>query len=183
MEKDFLMKIVITKSQSENREELKTFFKIIITDTFKNDDIKFSEADIVKQTQYQLSILDKSLNSHDGIFLIAKDNNKIIGTIAITHPNELITENLSEDLTNVPEIASVYVLPEYQGKGVGSLLFQAAIKHLQEKDINAFVLDSPFKRAQQFWTKKLGLPIVILKNYWAKGKDHLIWYCKVKSFE
>lgn len=38
----------------------------------------------------------------------------------------------------------------------------------------AFVLDSGFISAQVYWKKKLGEPVVVVKNYRGDGTDYLI---------
>jgi ribosomal protein S18 acetylase RimI-like enzyme len=57
------------------------------------------------------------------VFLVAKDGDKVIGVCSvIKHPDK-------------NQLASIYVLPEYQGRGVGSLFWAEAQKHFDaDKD-------------------------------------------------
>ena len=99
----------------------------------------------------------------------------IAGTIALTIPSKLITDNVTFDLINIPEVAAFYVIPQFQKQGVGSLLLKSLIKYMQKAHIDSFVLDSGYKKAQKFWIKKLGKPTIILKDYWKKDSHHMIW--------
>jgi GNAT superfamily N-acetyltransferase len=78
-------------------------------------------------------------------------------------------------LESVPEIKCVYVLPELQGNGVGTILFREMLSHLRNKGIERFCLDSGYRRAKAFWTKRLGDPSVVLPDYWGKDAHHMIW--------
>lgn len=65
--------------------------------------------------------------------------------------------------------------PHYQRNGVGNVLLKAMYSAMRQKGIKEFVLDSGYKTAQQIWTKKFGEPQYLLKDYWGKANDHMIW--------
>ncbi len=67
-------------------------------------------------------------------------------------------------------------MPEYQGKGIGTMLLNAILACLRQKGVSEFCLDSTYKKAQSYWTKKLGQPSVTLKDYWGKGLNYMIWH-------
>ena len=62
-------------------------------------------------------------------FFLAKDGDKVVGVCSVTrHPDK-------------NQLQSIYVLPEYQRKGVGALLWQEAQTHFDaDKDIVASVV-------------------------------------------
>ena len=171
------MNISITIPKKENIRELHNLFAIVITDSFKKDGID-DENGIQNEVEKQLELLNQNFDyiNSDTFFLIAMIKDKIIGTIAYSKPNNIIVKNLNIDLSNIPEITSVYVLLEFQRQGVGSLLFKEILKYLKQKNINNFYLDCGYKNSQSFWTKKLGKPTLTLKDYWGEELDHLIWY-------
>jgi len=126
---------------------------------------------------------DFATQGQEEYFLIAHAQNKVVGTIAYGKVSTLISENVSIGNSNIPEVKSVYVLPEFQNQGIGSLLFQRILLVLTQHNIEAFYLDSGYRKAKTFWQKKLGAPTYTLENYWGKGSHHMIWYCLVKDCE
>lgn len=166
----------ITRPRKIDSEELHILFQTTIADAFKRDGIDDPDG-ILDEVKKQMEFLNQDYESKGSklFFLIARTEEKIIGTIAYSKPSELIRSNLKVDCQNIPEITSVYILPEYQGKGVGTLLFNAIMVCLLNKKTELFCLDGGYKKSQSFWIKKLGDPTVTLKDYWGKGLDHLIW--------
>ncbi|MBP3887445.1 MAG: GNAT family N-acetyltransferase [Cellulosilyticum sp.] len=79
---------------------------------------------------------------------IMLDGGKIIGTSAYCGSRD-------EKLKGYGEVVSIYLLPEYMGKGYGKKLFQAVINKLQEegyKSIYLWVLEGN-SRAIKFYEK------------------------------
>lgn len=178
------MDIFITRPQTEDTEEIYNLFKIVIADAFKQDGIDDNNG-IQEEVEKQSGFLDQDFKSHgnDVFFLIARTEKQIVGTIAYSKANHLIKDSLKIDLQNVPEITTVYILPEFQGKGIGSLLFNAILISLLHKNVDEICLDGGYKKSQSYWIKKLGNPTVILKDHWGKGLDHLVWHCKLKDLQ
>ena len=79
------------------------------------------------------------------------------------------------------EVGTVFVLPDYQKMGVGNLLLNTMIFTLKSKGIEEFCLDSGYTSAQKIWKKKFGDPNYLLKDYWGKGHDHMIWRIKISD--
>jgi GNAT superfamily N-acetyltransferase len=79
-------------------------------------------------------------------------------------------------------LGSLYVLPHFQGKGVGSALIQSMITFLHELGVEQFCLDSGFKSAQKRWLRKFGEPYKIAKDFWGEGSDHMVWLCQVTDY-
>lgn len=80
------------------------------------------------------------------------------------------------------ELGGLYVLPEYQGQGVGSALISEMLMYLHNKGVKQFWLDCGLKGAQKRWLRKFGEPYKVAKNYWGKDADHLIWLCDVVDY-
>lgn len=179
------MQYKIQKPKKEDLNQIDELFEITIRDTFSKEKIVDP---LNEDANSEIKVLKNALriylapNSTKGVFLIAKSENKVLGTIAYGKPNHLIQENLKINNVNTPEIKSVYVLPDYQNKGIGTQLFQKILITLKENNIKDFCLDSGYKRAQLYWKKKLGTPQCILKDYWSKGNDHMIWHCRLEVF-
>src|SRR5437868_791303 len=115
------MNIFIIRPQRENRNEIHNLFRSVITDAFKQDGLDDPNG-IQEEVEKQMGFLNQDFetNGLDVFFLIARTEEQIVGTIAYSKANDLIREHLKIDLQNVPEITTVYILPEFQGKGIGS---------------------------------------------------------------
>lgn len=176
------MAITITHPQKEDKKEINQLFEAVITQTFK--DYGFYDK-YRKDVNYEIGKQEKALlqdfntNGKDVYFLIAHDDKKIIGTIAFGKASSDIERYSNGKLKTVPEIKSAYVLPDYQGKGIGTQLFDTIVNALREYGYSEFCLDSGYPKAQAYWSKKLGNPIVRIKNRWGAGNDYLIWHHKI----
>ena len=179
------MRVFISRPQKTDVAELHHLFNIVITDAFKQDGIGDDTTGIETEVNKQLSFINKDLQS-DGktlFFLLARTAQQIVGTIAYSEASNLLKKHLDVDLQNVPEITSVQVLPTFQNKGIGSLLFNAILISLLHKNTREVCLDGGYKKSQGYWIKKLGDPNVILENYWGDGLDHMIWYRKMTDLK
>ncbi len=161
--------------------QIHELFEKSIINTFEKEEI-IDELDeesnsIIKTLENRLKIFFES-NGIDEYFLIAFNGDKILGTISYGTPNKRIHENINVENSKVPEIRSVYILPGFQKKGIGSLLLQELIVELNKKGFNSFYLECGFKKAQYYWKNKLGDPICHLKDYWGIKEDHMIWFCE-----
>lgn len=176
------MNIIISRPVKKEKEKLKNFFTEVIIHTFKNYGYydKYKQ-DIDYEVGKQTTALEQDLTSNGSFsyFLIARDRDKIVGTIAYGPPNSDIKKYYKDDLKNIPEIKSVYIAPEYQGKGIGTKLFDEMIKVLRKKGFSEFCLDSGYPKAQQFWKNKLGNPVKIVFDRWDAGNDYMIWHYKL----
>jgi GNAT superfamily N-acetyltransferase len=178
------MNITIAQLQQEDQDEIEKLFDSVITKNFK--DYGFYEKykkDIEYEVSKQKTLLNDFLTDENKstVFLIARDNEHIIGTIAYGRPSSDIKNFYKINLKDIPEVKSAYILPEYQGKGVGTMLLNEIIKILKQNGFNEFCLDSGYPKAQQFWEKKLGVPAVRIKNRWNAGNDYLIWHHIIKN--
>ncbi|NSW91901.1 MAG: GNAT family N-acetyltransferase [Firmicutes bacterium] len=162
-------------------EELDRLFTVTIADAFAKegvgDDLEGINSQIAEKRQ--LLREDLETNGAERFFLIACSQGKIVGTIAYGPCSELIKDCSDGKLKDVFELGSVYVLPEYQKKGIGTLLLNSMLIAFLSRGIEEFCLDSGYTRAQYVWQKKFGKPNIILKDYWREGSDHMIWHRKL----
>ncbi|EJV72272.1 GNAT family acetyltransferase [Bacillus mycoides] len=171
--------VEIRRPNLDDIDELNLFFRIVITNTYKNeglsqllDDI---ENEINSKKQYLKNDFDSNGESRYFLLAIDTNNDKIIGTIEIGPASTLINSCTGGVLKDLYEIGTVFVLTEYQRKGIGSLLLNAMFLTLLGKGITEFCLDSGYKNAQKIWKKKFGEPSYVLKDYWGESSDHMIW--------
>lgn len=89
----------------------------------------------------------------------------------------------SKRLAEIGEVGGLFVLPSYQGQGIGSALIQAMVEHNAVMGRGQFCLDSGYKQAQKRWLRKFGAPYKVVKDYWGQGLDHMIWLYNVSDFK
>jgi len=172
-----LQTIEFRRPRIEDYENLSQFFKTVIIDTYAKEGIGHLLDDIekeidIKQKHFNLDI---ESNGENRYFLLAISNNKVIGTIEFGPVSELIINLTNGTLKELVEVGTVYVHPDYQGNGIGTLLLNVMYLTLRNKGISEFCLDSGYKRAQKIWTKKFGEPDYLVKDYWSQGFHHMIW--------
>ncbi|AAU17812.1 GNAT family N-acetyltransferase [Bacillus cereus] len=171
--------VEIRRPNSDDLEELHSFFRIVITNTFKDEGLSQLSDDIENEinTKKQYLKNDFDSNGEKRYFLLAIDtnNDKIIGTIEVGPASTLINSCTGGLLKELYEIGTVFILPAYQRKGIGSFLLHAMFLTLLSRGITEFCLDSGYKKAQSIWTKKFGEPSYVLKDYWGESSNHMIW--------
>lgn len=170
--------IEITRPDINDFDEITQLFDITIRHTFKREGIEELYPDEIEdEINSHINLLkhDFASDGHDEYYLIARLNEKIVGTICVGQPNKIIAEHLKIKRDKIPEIKSVYVFPEYQRTGVGSILFDNIIATLNKNEISEFCLDCGFKDAQEYWKNKLGEPQLVLKNFYSLNAHHMIW--------
>jgi GNAT superfamily N-acetyltransferase len=169
----------IRRPQAEDCEELNQFFRIVITDTFGREGLSHLKEDIETEiaTKNQFLKNDLESNGEKRYFWLAIDKytDRIIGTIEYGPASELINVCTEGALKNVIEIGTVFVLPNFQKQGIGTVLLNVMLLTLQNKGIKEFCLDSGYSSAQRIWKMKFGAPDYLLRDYWGKGQDHMIW--------
>ena len=159
-------------------------FEASITDAFEQEGLGHLKEEILKEIEHKKNLLTYSLKNPaaDVYFLVAKTGDRVIGTISFGPCGSDIKTCTNNRLAPIGELGSLYVLPSDQGRGAGSALIHAMIKHLHDSGVEQFCLDSGYKRAQQKWLRKFGEPFTIAKDYWGTGCDHMIWLCKVADY-
>ncbi|NWK69684.1 GNAT family N-acetyltransferase [Bacillus paramycoides] len=171
--------VAIRRPNLNDVDELYLFFRMVITNTYKDEGLSQllddKEDEINTKKQYLKNDFDSNGENRYFLLAIDKDNEKIIGTIEVGPASTLINSCTGDVLENLYEIGTVFVLPEYQRKGIGSLLLNAMYLTLLSRGITEYCLDSGYKKAQSIWIKKFGEPSYIMKDYWGESSDHMIW--------
>jgi GNAT superfamily N-acetyltransferase len=175
--------IEICRPKFEDIELINEFFQIVIRDTFERNGISDLVDTIAEEIEYKRRCLNQDIES-DGknrCFLIAKEDDKIVGSIEYGPSNELIDSCTNGELKELFEIGTVFVHPDYQKKGIGSRLLNQIFKQLDKINIKEICFDSGYKSAQRIWIKKFGKPEYHLKNYWGEDADHMIWRISMRN--
>jgi GNAT superfamily N-acetyltransferase len=174
-----LYNVEIRRPRIEDCEELHQFFTTVIKDTYAREGLSQLIDDIENEIENKKQYLkwDFESNGKNRYFLVAldKNSNKIIGTIEYGPASELIAMCTDGALKEWYEVGTVFVHPDYQRVGIGTLLLNEMFLTLKNKGIKEFCLDSGYTNAQKVWKKKFGEPDYLLKDYWGEGFDHMIW--------
>lgn len=168
----------ITRPERADCSEIERLFSVTVRQEFQLEgSLDSHESDAEREVEDLCSALNRCFDSGGSpeYFLIARVDSRVVGTIARGPANKIIRDNLDVDFKSVPEIKCVYVLPEFQGTGIGTRLFREILIHLSNENTERFCLDSGYSRARAFWTRRLGDPAVVLPDYWGKHADHMIW--------
>ncbi len=178
------MKFSIEYVKGDDREALRAFWTTCITEAFKVEGIE-DEAFIKEEIAEKMSLLDHSLSGKDGRyhFLIGKMASEIVGSIGYVPAGEAILKLTGETCLEMGEIGTVFVRPNFKGRGVGTKLMNAMLLFLMGKGIQSFCLDSGYGSAQKVWTHKFGAPVVTAKNFWGEGLDHMVWIQKIEDLK
>lgn len=174
----------ISKLTQADAESAFQVYETAIPDAFEKEGLEDLKEDIHGEVTHKKHMLDTAISRPDSdiFFLVAKLNEAIIGAISFGPCGEDIKKCTDNRLQSIGELGSLFILPRYQGQGVGSALIKAMAAQLHKRGIEQFCLDSGYKRAQQRWIRKFGVPYKIVKDYWGPGADHMIWLCKVRDF-
>lgn len=166
---------------AKEKTEIENLFRTTITHTFEVNQIQAKE-DIEREVAAQMKSLanDFETNGQTALYWIAKLQGVIVGTVAIGPANEDIRTNLPEAV-DLLELKSVYVMPPYQGMGIGMKLVRFMLKHLKETGHSQFVLDCGYKSAQEIWIHQFGQPIVELRNHWEDHSSYMIWLINLQD--
>ncbi|MGG6311825.1 GNAT family N-acetyltransferase [Paenibacillus macerans] len=176
--------ITIAPLVPADREAVCRVFELAIPDAFAREGLGDLEEEIHGEIGHKQKMLNSALASANaGVrFLIAKAEGEVVGTISFGPCGKEIRECTHQALDDVGELGSLYILPSYQGQGLGSALIKALATQLHRQGIKRFCLDSGYRRAQQRWLRKFGEPYTVGKDYWGPGHDHMVWLCNVKDY-
>ncbi|MDF1696382.1 MAG: GNAT family N-acetyltransferase [Saprospiraceae bacterium] len=155
--------------------------KTSIRDVIKKNKIQHPEATLKEEMASKQLDLESYFSGRGPIELcfVAKHHDQIVGIIGYGKPNTIIQDHFRIQDERTPEVKNVYVLPTVQKRGVGTFMFDKVLKLLQKKQFDAYFLDSGYQSSQKYWQKKIGLPELVLKDYWEKGYHHMIWKQKL----
>ena len=175
--------IEISRPKLEDTQLINDFFQIVLKDTFEKNGIADLVDTLVEEIEEKRRCLNEDIESHgkNRYFLIAKEENKIVGSIEYAPSNELIRSCTNGELEELLEIGTVFVHPDYQKQGIGTRMLNVIFMNLEKNGVEEVCLDSGYKLAQKTWIKKFGNPKYHLKDYWGEGADHMIWTITVKD--
>lgn len=169
--------IIIRRPETKDQKALHHLFVTVLTDTFEKEGISDQTYDLNEEIRTKMEYLNRDLESDgkDRFFLIAELHGSPIGTIEYGPSSHLIDTCTKGVLKSLPEVGTVFVHPNYQRKGIGTMLLDALLASMRVQGIEEFCLDSGYRAAQQVWLKKFGPPDYHLQNFWGEGVDHMIW--------
>ncbi len=116
----------------------------------KNEDIPYSVLLLADETT-------EAINRYifDSIIFVLEENNRIIGLYAL---QELNAEEI--------EIKNFAVVPDFQGKGIGTLLLRDAVKGAKAKGFKVIIVGTGDVTKQLKFYQKMGFEIVaVRKNF------------------
>lgn len=102
-----------------------------------------------------------------GCFIMVKDQERIIGTIAYRAYDDRFDLDIPKGAV---EVVKLFVLPEYRRQGIATKLCQLLFEYGQQNRINTFYLHThPFlPAAEKFWTLQ---GFEVIKREWLKTYD------------
>lgn len=171
--------IVIRTPEPTDRAALHGFFRLVIEDTYRKEGIDHLVDDLEEEIRYKKSLLQRQ--GKERFFLLVERDTQIIGTIEYGPASELIVDLTSGAYRGIPEVGTVFVHPDHQRIGVGTLMVNAMLLILLGRGLETFCLDSGYARAQTVWKKRFGEPDHRFIDHWGEGMDHLIWKRSVRS--
>jgi ribosomal protein S18 acetylase RimI-like enzyme len=115
--------ITIQKPNKEDVKDIQQVFYKTWLATYPNSDIGITVEDIEERFKNRFSekaiqkrLDDISNKNSDKLFLVAKNNNEVVGVCRV----------IKEDKLN--KLEAIYVLPEFQGQGIGKMFWIEALK-------------------------------------------------------
>ena len=132
---------------------IKTIAELTWPDTFK-DILSNEQIRYMLDWMYSIEVLASQIdNGHQ--FYVLTENEKDLGFVGIelNYPNQGNTK-----------IHKIYVLPEFQGKGIGGKLIEKVVQYSKLNKINSLTLNvNRFNKAIDFYLKK-GFKITMEEN-------------------
>ncbi|MFD1177997.1 GNAT family N-acetyltransferase [Paenibacillus puldeungensis] len=183
--RDFIASRLMIESLSPSDEiSACRVFETSIPDAFAKEGLGDLQEDIQSEVDYKKQMLRASLDQacSDTFFLVAKMGQQIVGTISFGPCGEDAKACTNNELSGIGELGSLYILPGYQGMGIGSALIRDIANLLKRQGVERFCLDSGYRRAQKRWQQKFGQPYAVVKDYWGPGSVHMVWVCSVSDF-
>lgn len=142
--------VLITKPTTADVEGIQEVFYKTWLDTYPNSEIGITREDV--EERYKNRLDPEKLEERrrgvtnlpaDNIFLVAKDDAKVVGVCRF-----YIKEKFNQ-------LQALYVLPEYQGKGIGRLFWAECLKSLDPSKETIVQVATYNTKAINFY-KKLG---------------------------
>ncbi len=172
--------IKLIEPTAEHIVEVDRLFEVVVADTFAKEGLPDARDFIDEEVAFKKQQLRDYIEKKDACYLIAIKEETIVGTIWYGQAGELIAEGSNGSISELGELGTVFVLPEYQGQGIGRALINEMLELLTGKGISRCTLDSGYTHAQAVWQHKFGEPAFVMKDQWGEGIHHMIWVIDIK---
>jgi ribosomal protein S18 acetylase RimI-like enzyme len=123
---------------------IKTIAELTWPDTFK-DILSDEQIRYMLDWMYSIEVLASQINNGHQFYVLT-ENEKDLGFVGIelNYPNQ-----------GNAKIHKIYVLPEFQGKGIGDKLIEKVVQYSKLNKINSLTLNvNRFNKAIDFYLKK-----------------------------
>lgn len=160
----------------EDLIQYESFLSYVLKDTYEKEGVGHLVDEIKAEVQHKIDIFYDALLFKRPLLLLL-ENDRIIGVAGCVACSDFI-KTLAPELTCEWELGTVYIHPDHQNKGNSKRLLKQLLIDMKTQGITSYCLDSGFTIAKEIWTKVFGDPYKIIKDYWAEGCDHYIWYIK-----
>lgn len=139
--------ITITKPLPEDAKEINDVVKASWYATYQNKNLNITKADIdavyLEETAMTQVLFDRLTNPRSNdLYFVAKINNHVVGIIRMKEDKDIF------------ELKTLYVLPKYFGKGIGTMLW-SEVKKFIPPDKKITVEVASYTKAKDFY-KKIG---------------------------
>jgi ribosomal protein S18 acetylase RimI-like enzyme len=111
-------------------------------------------------------------------YALRNENGEAIGCAGLKHPGPAMRIYSTVLNGNCAELVNVFLDDEYRGKGLGKILVNHVFDDARDIRISEIVWNSgPRYRdtAWEFYTKLVGEPVAIAKDYYGEGGDAPVW--------
>lgn len=172
----------IHNALKQNLIEIRDFNKIT-----KEQRVKLEEKGFLRKEVDENYYKNLIKNPHIDIYVAKKENGDIIGFASIHKnigdvrkvrdvlgnldaKNEKARELLLDNVKEFAYLDQISILPEYQRKGIGTIIFNKALSEL-ETPIVAFIVEVPLKnKASIYWHERNGFILEAISDGEYKGK-------------
>lgn len=118
---------------------------------------KCTNADVVAQRIAQFPDHFKRAMEHNNIYLVALDDERVIGYVTGGVPE-------SKECKAEKELGGLYINPKYIGQGVGKLLVQSFARAIQQQGAKTFGLMCFSENPSMAFYKKMGGVVTVERN-------------------
>jgi len=141
--------IAIVKPKPEDAEGIQTVFRDSWLETYPNAEVGITEDDMkeVFRHAFKREAIEKRRRdiqeeeSPNHLFLIAKDGERVVG----------VCRAYVRDVYN--QLQAMYILPSYQGQGIGQQLWKACVEFFDAKKDTVVDVATYNTKAIAFYTK------------------------------
>lgn len=172
--------LIIRRPIMADLEPAKIFFEMVLKHSFQDNGIDKLELLNEEIGDKENRILeDLNTDGRDRYFLLAEYDGSLVGSIEYGPTGKLINECTENSLSDLFEIGTVFVHPDFQKKGISALLLESLFRELRSKKVERVCFDSGYPIAQRIWNRTFGKPAYCFENYWGEDAHHMIWIVNI----